>query len=560
MKKLTTEDFIKRAVATHGNEYDYSKTEYINVHTKVCITCPEHGDFWQTPTRHMYKDGCPYCAGNIKLSTEEFIKKAKEIHGNKYDYSKVLYIDNKTKVIIICPIHGKFWQRAKDHYRKKYGCPKCAKQVINNFNKSRSLSTEEFILKAKLKHGNKYDYSKVEYTNNKTKVCIICPEHGDFWQNPEKHTREQSQGCPKCSRIKNLDNLFKRLTTEEFILKAKKVHGDKYDYSKVEYGKDNDTKVCIICPIHGEFWQTPINHFKGKNCIKCSNTGPSNKEQDLVSYIESIYSGRIVTSDRSTISPLELDIFIPEYNLAIEFDGLYWHSEKFKDDNNYHLNKTNLCKEKGIRLIHIFEDEWDFKQDIVKARIQHALNTYSFRVYARECQIYEIENKECKQFLNNYHIQGNCVSSIKLGLYLGEELVAVMTFGKPRFNKDYEWELLRYCCISDHNVIGGAGKLLKAFERGWEPNNFISYCDLRWGTGGLYKQLGFEYSYNSKSTYWYFKENSSERESRIKYQKHKLHKLLDNFDESLSEHQNMINHNYLRIYDCGNMVFTKQSN
>jgi hypothetical protein len=175
---------------------------------------------------------------------ENFIKRAVEIHGNKYDYSKAIYKNLYTKVCIVCPKHGEFWQTPNAHIIRKQGCKLCSnEEIANKFKKS----TEQFIAEAHKVHGDKYDYSKVEYVNNKTKVCIICHEHGEFWQTPSKHILGQE--CPKCT-VKHKNNQPKN--TEQFIAEARKVHGDKYDYSKVEYVNDR-TKVCIICPGHGEF-------------------------------------------------------------------------------------------------------------------------------------------------------------------------------------------------------------------------------------------------------------------------------------------------------------------
>jgi len=252
-RKNSLEDFINKAREVHGDKYDYSKVEYVDSHTKVCIICPKHGEFWQSPNTHLSGHGCIKCCKyrigpKSKLTTEEFIRRAKEIHGDKYDYSKVEYVDFRTKVCIICPEHGEFWQAPKGHLNGQ-GCSKCA-----GMNKT----TEEWIEEARKIHGDKYDYSKVNYVNSYTKVCIICPEHGEFWQIPKGHL--DGCGCSKCS---------KRLTTEEFIRRAREVHGDKYDYSKAEY-VDSKTKVCIICPEHGEFWQTPSNHLNGRGCPYCN--------------------------------------------------------------------------------------------------------------------------------------------------------------------------------------------------------------------------------------------------------------------------------------------------
>ena len=176
-------DFFIKAKIKHNNKYDYSKVDYINSRTKICIICPKHGEFWQTPANHLHGCGCPKCkndkiGNNRRLTLFQFIEKAKQIHGDKYDYSKVEYVNNSTKVCIICTEHGEFWQTPGNHLHG-CGCPKCSSLPKKN--------TNDFIKEAKLIHQNKYNYSKVEYVNAQTKECIICPEHGEFWQTPHKH-------------------------------------------------------------------------------------------------------------------------------------------------------------------------------------------------------------------------------------------------------------------------------------------------------------------------------------------------------------------------------------
>ena len=252
-----TKIFIEKAKQIHGDKYDYSKVEYQKAIIKVCIICPEHGEFWQTPHNHLNGSGCPKCVGKNK-TREDFLKQAKQIHGDKYDYSKVEYVNVTTKVCIICPEHGEFWQLPYAHL-KGQGCPNCKGEKIST---KKLENNDIFFEKAKKVHGDKYDYSKVKYKGYNEKVCIICPEHGEFWQTPHNHLN--GSGCPKCW-IKH-----KLSCKEEFIEKAKRVHGDKYDYSKVEY-VNTATKVCIICPEHGEFWQTPNSHLNGSGCKKCAN-------------------------------------------------------------------------------------------------------------------------------------------------------------------------------------------------------------------------------------------------------------------------------------------------
>ena len=257
-RKLTKEEFVKKAKKIHGDKYDYSKVEYKSNKEKICIVCIEdgHGEFYQTPNTHLSGSGCPKCksiaVGNRRRSsTEKFIKTVSELHNGKYDYSKVEYKNNTTKVCIICPEHGEFYQTPAVHL-KGCGCTKCAGNI--------KLTSDDFIYKATKIHGDKYDYSKVVYKNSTAKVCIVCPEHGEFYQIANSHL--QGSGCSKC--IKNI-----KLTTESFIKRSIEVQGDKYDYSKVDY-KNYTTPVEIFCKVHGYFSQKPINHLQGCGCPKCN--------------------------------------------------------------------------------------------------------------------------------------------------------------------------------------------------------------------------------------------------------------------------------------------------
>ena len=281
-KNKTTEDFIKEARKVHGDKYDYSKVDYVDCYTKVCIICPIHGEFWQTPGSHLNGSGCRECGLEIarnakRVSTQDFIKEARKVHCDKYDYSKVEYVNTKTPVCIICPIHGEVWQLPKVHLNG-VGCPKCF---------GRHKTTEEFIKEAKAVHGDKYDYSKVKYVNSKEKICVICPDHGEFWITPNNHLR--GGGCRKCAIEKQRETF--RLSTEEFIRRARAVHGDKYDYSKVEY-IDSQTNVCIICPEHGEFWQNPSNHCNGYGCPKCAGKGIKLTNEEFIAKAREVHGDK----------------------------------------------------------------------------------------------------------------------------------------------------------------------------------------------------------------------------------------------------------------------------
>ena len=347
-KRLTTSEFIERARKVHGDKYDYSKVEYIDASTKVCIICPKHGDFWQVPSSHLNGIGCKTCsyeknAAKRTKTTEEFIKEAIRVHGDKYDYSKVVYRGNKTEVCIICPKHGEFWQTPDNHMQGR-GCHKCANSGIR-------LTTEEFIERAKKIHGNKYDYSKVEYINAHTKVTIICPIHGEFKIRP--YALLHGQNCPKCSHKSTA------YSTKEWIEEAKKVHDDKYDYSKVEY-VNNHTKVCIICPIHGEFWQRPLGHLMGKGCPNCHNSKLENQTSKKLEMFNISFINR---HHFDWLGLQHLDFYLPQYNIAIECQGMQhfkgWGGkiESLKSIQKRDKRKKQLCEEHGVKLYYINYDE-----------------------------------------------------------------------------------------------------------------------------------------------------------------------------------------------------------
>ena len=353
-KKYTKDEFIERAREVHGNKYDYSKVEYSNSITKVCIICPKHGEFWQRPQCHLQGDGCPKCKGEknserLLMITEEFVEKAKKIHGNKYDYSKVNYINAITKVCIICPKHGEFWQKPYSHL-SGHGCQKCG---IDEISKKSIYTTKEWVKKAKKIHGDKYDYSKVdlEHRDNKGRICIICPMHGEFWIVPKSHL--QGVGCKKCyddRRGKSQKN-----TKEEFIKKAREVHGDKYDYSKVNYINAH-TRVCINCSKHGEFWQTPNVHLTNHGCPYCKS---SRLENEFKVFLDKHKINYYFQKRFNWLGRQSLDFYLPDYNIGIECQGIQhfvekgWNKkDKLKDIIKRDLKKQTLCLKNGINILY----------------------------------------------------------------------------------------------------------------------------------------------------------------------------------------------------------------
>jgi len=264
---------------------------------------------------------------------------------------------------------------------------------------------------------------------------------------------------------------------------------------------------------------------------------------------------------KSIINPFELDFYLPDHKIAIECNGLYWHSESMGKDKNYHLNKTKLCEEKNIKLLHIFSDEILLKPRIVISKLNSIFGLKKIKTYARKCEVREIDNNTKSKFLTKYHLQGDDKSSIRLGLFYKNRLLSVMTFGKTRValghtSKCGEYELIRFCNNYNSQVIGGASKLLKYFERNYVPTKIITYADKRWSIGGVYFKLGFKYKHDSKPNYHYTK-NFIEKFHRFNFRKSELSKKLDDYDPKITERENMLRNGWHRIWDCGNMVFEK---
>jgi len=342
--KKTTKEFIKEAKEIHGGKYDYSLVNYKTAITKIKIICLKHGTFEQIPNSHLNGSGCPKCSHKgIKYTTEEFIIKAKEIHGGKYDYSLVDYIDNKTKIKITCPKHGVFKKRPNLHLSKKQGCPKCM---------GRNRTTEEFIIKAKEIHGGKYDYSLVDYIDSTTKIKIICPKHGVFEQTPGNHFLGKE--CYNCGKFKI------KYTTEEFIIKAKEIHGGKYDYSLVDY-IGSTTKIKIICPKHGIFKQKASSHLNGNGCPTCNSSKGEIEIINYLNYKNINYEREYKFDDCKDKRVLPFDFYIKDLNILIEFDGdqhrkaiKFFGGEKmFKDRQRKDVIKTKYAKDNNIQLIRI---------------------------------------------------------------------------------------------------------------------------------------------------------------------------------------------------------------
>ena len=349
----TNEQFIKQATEIHGAKYDYSKVDYKNSSTKIIIICETHGDIEQMPSSHLSGQGCYKCANHFLKTSEEFISDSKKLHGDKYDYSKVVYNGAHTKVILGCAEHGEFEMKPNSHLLRQ-GCYKCGKRTVSM---KLSSNKEEFIQKSKSIHGDKYDYSKVEYKGNKTPVIIVCKIHGEFLQKPNGHL--DGDGCIRCGLIMSADK--NRKTLRQFIQEATEVHGDKYDYSKVEY-KNSREKIIIICKKHGEFLQSPQDHtLSHAGCVRCNNKTEGKLYEKLRPFYPTLMT-QYKQEWCKKLLYLPFDFCIPEYKIIIELDGPQhfqqisnWSSPEEQYENDKY--KEKCANENGYSVIRLLQED-----------------------------------------------------------------------------------------------------------------------------------------------------------------------------------------------------------
>lgn len=363
----------------------------------------------------------------------------------------------------------------------------------------------------------------------------------------------------------NMDDTKRNLLAKERVSKSlsslekrfREVHGDKYGYPNISQLEKIDARVSIVCKKHGQFEQYVFNHMSGQVCPKCSNSLLVSKPETEVFNFISKHT-KTQQSNRSILNGKEVDIYCDNEKVGIEFNGVYWHSSNSEDLDplfeNKHLEKTTGCAESGVRLYHIFETEWYDKRLIWESVLVNAIGKTPDRLYARKCKVVEVDASRASEFLRDNHLQGRCGSSVRLGLEYEGELVSLMTFGKPRYNKTHDWELIRFCNLIFANVVGGASRLLSHFKRNYE-GSIVSYANRRWSDGGVYEALGFKFIGVSPPSYYYVK-TGEKLYHRSAFMKHKLSDKLEHFNPSMTEVQNMYSNGYRRIWDSGQLIFS----
>lgn len=541
--KDTTESFSKKASAVHNNKYSYSRVMYSGAKRKVTIVCPEHGEFDQEAWSHLQGQGCPKCSDirvgeRCRLTHDEFVSRAQSTHGDLYDLSLVKYHSLKRKIDVICKKHGVFHPLA-GNFIQGSGCPKCGREAVGAKSRRNEAS---YISEAVKVHGGRFSYGKVTRRNGVATMRVICPVHGMFEQNAQDHLN--GVGCVKCSKpVRDL---------ESFLDMARKVHGDKYDYSATEYKKALG-KVTIICPTHGPFEQTPNCHVNdSQGCPVCANCGPSKGHVEIAEFL--CQHTEVVNEYIFDSSKRRLDIFLPEHNIAVEYHGLIWHSTAFSPDPLRDFKKHVDAANTGVRVIHIYEDEWKRRRHIVEKILLSAIGK-SPRVFARRTSVVEVSDEDANIFMESNHIQGASKhAKIHLGLTVKSNLVACMSFSvarSSRANTDSGlWELQRYA--STVTVVGGASRLLNAFLDMKLCHTLVSYSDTRLFSGKMYAALGFDLVKDLPPDYCYVRNNSRVgRFHKSGFQRKNLHTKLESFDPDKTEVQNCLDNGWYQLYDCG---------
>lgn len=391
---------------------------------------------------------------------------------------------------------------------------------------------------------------KIKETNLK-KYGATNPNKSEKIKEKIRLTNQKRYGCDCYSfqdkamreNMFNLSLIQHRTKYYETFLKGLKKRNISLLSDREQYINGDFTELkCEIC---GTVWKEEKTNPRVIFCPQCDHSKTSCGEKEILQFVKSL-GFECVANERNILEGKELDVYIPEKKIALEYDGNYWHNSSFKD-STYHQKKTLECKERGIRLIHIFEYEWEIKRDKLENLIKSALGIFEKRIFARNCEVKEIDSKIYKDFLDEYHIQDSINSPIRYGLFDEDELVSVIGFGKSRF-KDGEIELQRFCVRGNYCVVGGFSKLIKHSG----IKNFVSFVDFAHFNGDGYKKLGFKEIEITRPNYVYVKEK--EVLSRFVCQKHKLVKVLgENFDEKLSETENMVLNGWNKIYDCGNL-------
>jgi len=500
-------NLVKSSFDNEG--YTLLSTEYVNSREKLKYKCPSghyHSISW---SKWQAGRRCPYCSGKVK-KTLSFIRN--EFSKEGYALLETSYVNAHEKLKCKCP-NGHITHISWHNWNHGRRCGVCAGKVIDIHMIKNAFESEGYVLLS------------TEYLGAHSFLHYICPsghKHKIRW-----HNWLSGRRCPTCSA------LVRRIPFDSIV---KSLNAEGYELLNIEYvnsGYRTNTYVYYKCP-YGHVGKIRYDQWSsGHRCRTCFMNGRSSQENALYEYICTLDSN-VLRHDRKLIFPYELDIVCPDKKIAIEYCGLYWHSELAGKDKDYHVNKLNLCRKSGYRLLTIFEDEWVNKRDIVCNMLRVVMHNNSNKLYARECVIKPISVKDAVYFCNRNHLEGYKTSMIHLGAFYADNLMAVMLFSKASGTGD-TYELNRFCIIKDHVIVGLASRMFNYFKHNYVWSNVLSYDDRRWYDGSLYDKIGFRLIGVTQPNCWYFKSGELER-----------FRVFDLVNRSQS-------YNY--IWDCGNLKY-----
>ena len=522
-------DFLEQQVKEHPwFETEYNALSFAARHIYEPVRCKSCGKVLRLDNAREHKE---YCSGKCAANSMEVKEKARRTMQEHYGCD--------------APAQCKeIWDRQRATMKERYGAEytlsskvlveKQSKTVLEKYGVDKIGKSKEVHGKARNTVMEKYGVEHYAKTNEFREQSSIL---------------NRKRGYALLGRWK--DYVVPLFSEDEFVgmFKRRSEHVE-YRWRCVKCG-DEFTSVAYRSGFHNELGSGYM-----PRCPHChpADGGVSTKEKEVLDFVKSIYDGEIVENSKNVINGLEIDIYIPEKKVAIEFDGLYWHSEEKGKGVSYHVGKTELCEKNGIRLIHVFEDDWIYRNSIVKDRLASIFGVIRRKIHARKCEISEIDYETAGRFLDKNHLQGSDNSSIRYGLFHDGVLVEVMTFGKPRFNGNYDYELIRNATLAGTVVVGGFSRLLSHFLKSHQGCTIVSYADRRHSNGNVYERNGFSFVKYTSPNYWWCK--NKHRYSRYQCQKGRLASILgDRYNESLSENENMLLAGYDKVYDCGNIVY-----
>lgn len=572
-----------------GLVYSLDETAKFNVNTKIIIKCPHGHEYYTSITKitslKKNPSTCPHCTKEDKLSKYKIdIKLIKEHFTNSTWIVKneAPLLSRWVDTILLECIYdnSQYTIKSIDHWLKNKYIPTCVacentlilrrkKILIENVFSKTTLNPSNIELKNEVdvnilptSFKNKYmdqnNWILFDFKNTKSKCKFQCKKCGGIKETLPFNLFDKGLGCVDCKKKDMRENVLNKL--RQLCI------NNNVDLLKDAPYTSVDVPIkfkCNSCNTEFERLWTRINSDVGLNTLTCPNCFKSTKrssENEFSSYIKSLVGDTDVDQNNTElIKPYEIDCLVKSKNVAFEYCGTIWHSEKYDKDKEYHRRKYDLCKSKNIRLITIFDDEWNDNPDICKSRIKNILGLRTNIVFARKCTSKSIPNKVAFKFLKENHIQGRGHSYIAYGLYDNDKLVSVMTFSKPSVSKNaknYDWELNRFCSLTGYNVVGGASKLLKSFSKEHSGIKLVTFCDLRWGSGDVYEKMGFKYLYTTNPSYYYVGNYTKwKRKHRYNFTKSRLLKIFGPIDTNKTEFQIAVDNGLYRVWDCGHKKY-----